>query len=85
MHDTHLLKYILKYFKEQEELNSRKLKKVYLSMSEFGSLKKEHFLEHFQKAVSGTGFDGVEIKFETVPFGPELEITGLEFKSRKEE
>lgn len=79
MHDTHLLKNILRYFQEQEETASRRLKKAHLSISEFGSLKKEHFLEHYRQAVCGTRFEGVEINVNTVAFGPELEITELEF------
>ncbi|PIQ86806.1 MAG: hypothetical protein COV73_04120 [Candidatus Omnitrophica bacterium CG11_big_fil_rev_8_21_14_0_20_43_6] len=79
MHDTHLLKNILRYFQEQEEAASRKLKKAHLSISEFGTLKKEHFLEHYQQAVCGTRFEGVEVVINMVAFGPELEITALEF------
>ena len=79
MHDTHLLKNILRYFEDQEDLTSCKIKKAHLSISEFGSLNKEHFLEHYQQAVCGTRFQGLEIAVNMVPFGPELEITGLEF------
>lgn len=79
MHDNHLLKNILKYFEEQEDAASCKIKKAHLSISEFGGLNKEHFLEHYQQAVCGTRFQGLEITINTIPFGPELEITGLEF------
>jgi Zn finger protein HypA/HybF involved in hydrogenase expression len=82
MHDTHLLKNILKYFQEQEDSTSRKLKKAHLSISEFGSLNKEHFLEHYQQIVCGTRFEEVEIAVDMVSFGPELEITGLDFESK---
>ena len=85
MHDTHLLKNILKYFEDQENLTSRKISKVRLSISEFGSLNKEHFLEHYQQAVCGTRFQGLEISVDTIPFGPELEITGLEFGEKTED
>lgn len=79
MHDTHLLKSILQYLETQEESSSRKIKKIYVSISEFGALSKEHFLEHYQQAVCGTRFQGLEIAINTIPFGPELEITDLEF------
>ncbi len=85
MHDTHLLKNIFKYLQEQEDLTSRKIKKVNFSISEFGSLNKEHFLEHYQQAVTGTRFQGLEIAIDTIPFGPELEITGLEFAGQTKE
>ena len=83
MHDTHLLKNILKYLQEQEDLSSRKIKKVNFSLSEFGSFNKEHFLEHYQQAVDGTRFKGLEVAVNMIPFGPELEITGLEFAGEK--
>ncbi len=85
MHDTHLLKNILKYFEDQEKLSSRKIKKAHFSISEFGSLSKRHFLEHYQQAVYGTKWQGLEIEINTMPFGPELEITGLEFIRKAEE
>ncbi len=79
MHDTHLLKSILKYFEDQEKTTSRKIKKAYFSISEFGSLSKEHFLEHYKHAASGTKWQALEIEVKVVPFGSELEITSLEF------
>lgn len=84
MHDTYLLKNILKYLQEQEDQASRKLRKVRLSISEFGSLNKEHFLQHYQQAVLGTRFEGLEVAVDTISFGPELEITGLEFAGETE-
>jgi len=82
MHDTHLLKSILKYLEDQEDLSSRKIKKVYFSISEFGSLSKEHFLEHYKQAVCGSRWQNLEVAVNIIPFGPELEITGLEFERR---
>ncbi|MDP2044558.1 MAG: hypothetical protein Q8K15_05260, partial [Candidatus Omnitrophota bacterium] len=79
MHDTHLLKSILKYLEGQEGLSSRKIKKINVSISEFGALSKEHFLEHFKEAVRGTKWQALEITVNIIPFGAELEITGLEF------
>ena len=79
MHDTHLFKSIITYLKNQENKASRKIKKVHICLSEFGSLKKEHFLEHYNQAVHGTKWENLEIVINTIPFGPELEITGVEF------
>ncbi|MDD5561812.1 MAG: hypothetical protein PHT50_06785 [Candidatus Omnitrophica bacterium] len=84
MHDTHLFKNILKYLEEQEELSSRKVKKIFVSISEFGALNKEHFLEHYKQAVSGSKWQDLEVAVNVIPFGPELEITGLEFKKETE-
>lgn len=84
MHDTHLLKSILKYFKDQEKLTSRRIKKVYFSISEFGSLSKRHFLEHYKQAINDTKWQDLEAEINTIPFGPELEITRLEFAEERE-
>lgn len=83
MHDTHLLKNILKYFEDQEKLTSRSIKKAYFSISEFGSLTKEHFLEHFSQAVKGSRFRDLKVVVNIIAFGPELEITKLEFADRR--
>jgi len=90
MHDTHLFKSILKYLEDQERLSSRKIKKVHLSISEFGSLSKEHLLEHFKEALSNNSrWQGLEVEVNIIPFGAELEVTGLELveesKGRKSE
>jgi len=84
MHDTHLLRNILKYFETQEKLSSRRIKKAYFSISEFGSLDKEHFLGHYKQATSGTRWQDLEIAVNIIPFGPELEITELEFAGETE-
>ncbi len=84
MHDTHLLKNVFKYFESQEKLSSRKIKKVSFSISEFGSLNKEHFLEHYRLAANGSRWQNLEITVDLIPFGPELEITGLEFAGETE-
>lgn len=79
MHETHLLDNIFKYFGEQEKLYSTSIKKIYISLSEFGSLSKEHFLEHYRQKSAGTKWESVDIEIKKVPFGPELEITRMEF------
>lgn len=84
MHDTHLLKSILKYFEDQEKSASGRIRKAYFSISEFGSLNKRHFLEHYQQAVSGTKWQNLEIEINIIPFGPELEITRIEFAEEME-
>lgn len=85
MHDTHILKNIFKYLQEQEDQACRKLKKVHFSISEFGGFNQEHFLRHYQQAVGATRFQGLEIAVKTIPFGPELAITGLEFAGETRE
>ena len=84
MHDTHLLKNILKYLEDQENLSSRKIRRIFVSISEFGSLNKEHFLEHYKQSVCGTRWQDLEVVLDVIPFGPELEITGLEFAKETE-
>jgi len=84
MHDTHLFKSIIFYLESQENKTSRKIKKVRICLSEFGSLNREHFLKHYSQAVCGTRWEGLEVVIHTIPFGPELEITGLEFVKETE-
>ncbi len=84
MHDTHLLRNILKYFESQEKLSSRKIKRVHFSVSEFGSLNKEHFLEHYRLVTESSRWQDLEITVDLIPFGPELEITGLDFVEETE-
>ena len=84
MHDTHLFKSIISYLESQENKTSRKIKKVRICLSEFGSLNREHFLEHYSQAVCGTRWEGLEVVISTIPFGSELEITGLEFMGETE-
>ncbi len=79
MHDTHLLKNIFKYLEEQEKESSRRIKKIRVALSEFGSFSKEHFSEHYKEAVRGTKWEDLELEIGSIPFGPELEITGIEF------
>jgi Zn finger protein HypA/HybF involved in hydrogenase expression len=79
MHETHLLNNIFKYLEVQEEKSSRKIKKVQIAISEFGSLSADHFLQHYKEAACGTKWEVLELEVNLIPFGPELEITGVEF------
>jgi Zn finger protein HypA/HybF involved in hydrogenase expression len=79
MHETHLLKNIFHYLDNEEKLSSRKISKIYLSLSELGGLKAEHFKECYKKASYGTKWESLEIEIKKIPFGPELEITKLDF------
>jgi Zn finger protein HypA/HybF involved in hydrogenase expression len=80
MHETHLLKNIFKYLAEEEENSFKKIKKFYVSLSEFGGISREHFIEHYKEASGGTRWKDVEVEIERVPYGPELEITRVEFR-----
>ncbi len=82
MHDTHILKSIINYLENQENEASCRIKKIHIRLSEFGSLSKEHFLEHYKQAVCGTKWQDLGVVLDVIPFGPELEITGLEFERR---
>ena len=84
MHDTHILKSIFQYLELQEKSSSCKIRKVSISISEFGSLSREHFLEHFKQAALGTKWQELEVEAKLIPFGPELEISGLEFAEETE-
>ncbi|MFH1440491.1 MAG: hydrogenase/urease maturation nickel metallochaperone HypA [Candidatus Omnitrophota bacterium] len=79
MHETHLLENIFKYLEKEEQSSSKKIKKIYISFSEFGGISEEHFLEHFKKESKGTKWASLEIEIQKVPYGAELEITRLDF------
>ncbi len=79
MHETHLLEKIFQYLDKEEQISSKKIKKIYISLSEFGGISKEHFLEHFKDESKGTKWESLEIEIKKIPYGAELEITRLEF------
>ena len=80
MHDTHLLKNLFRYLEEEEKASSRRIKKLHVALSEFGGMAKEHFIEHYKEASGGTPWEGLEFEFNKVPYGPEFEITKIEFR-----
>lgn len=80
MHETHLLKNIFRYFENEEKKSSKKIKKVYISLSEFSSLNKDHFLQHYKESIIGTKWQNLDLELSNVPYGPELEITKIDFE-----
>jgi len=80
MHETRLIENILGFLEKEERDSFREIKKMYISLSEFGGLSKEHFLEHYMDKTRGTRWEALEIEFDKIPYGPELEITKIEFK-----
>jgi len=79
MHESSLLKNILKYLEGQEQASSRGIRKIYVSLSLFGGIKKNHFLEHYKEMSAGTKWESLDIEVKEIPYGPELEITGIDF------
>ncbi len=80
MHETILLKNIFHYLDKEERLTSRRIKKIYISLSEFGGISKEHLKEHYQRESAGTRWENLKISIRRLPCGPELEITKLDFE-----
>ncbi|MEW6170340.1 MAG: hypothetical protein AB1472_02095 [Candidatus Omnitrophota bacterium] len=80
MHETHLFKNIFRYFENEEKKSSKKIKKVYISLSEFSSFKKGHFLQHYKESIIGTKWQDLDLELNNVPYGPELEITKIDFE-----
>jgi Zn finger protein HypA/HybF involved in hydrogenase expression len=78
MHETHLFKNVLAYLEKEEKASSKRIKKIHVSLSEFGGLSREHFLGHFKEAASGTRWERLEIETVSIPYGPEFEITKIE-------
>ncbi|MDD5439861.1 MAG: hydrogenase/urease maturation nickel metallochaperone HypA [Candidatus Omnitrophica bacterium] len=79
MHERGLVRGIFKYLDEEEAATGRRIKKIYVALSEFGSLTKEHFADHFRAEAHGTPHENTDLAIATVPFGPELEITKIDF------
>lgn len=80
MHETHLLKNIFNYFQKEEELSFKKIKKVYISLSEFSGIKENHFRQHYKQESLGTRWESLDIEIKKIPCGSELEITRLDFE-----
>ena len=80
MHETHILKNIFRYLAGKEKSSSRKIRKIYIALSEFASIKKEHFLEHYKEEAAGTRWEGLEVEVKKTATGPELEITRIDFE-----
>jgi Zn finger protein HypA/HybF involved in hydrogenase expression len=79
VHETHLFNNILKYLEKEEKASSRTVSKICVALSEFGGLSENHFLEHFKEASARTRFAAIEIEITKIPYGPEFEITKIEF------
>jgi Zn finger protein HypA/HybF involved in hydrogenase expression len=80
MHEAGLIKNIFQYLDGEERSSSRDIQKVYISLSEFGGISEEHFKEHYKKESRGTKWESIDLEIKRIPFGPELEITRLDFK-----
>lgn len=79
MHETRILGSIFEYLNEEERAASRKIRKIHITLSEFGGINKERFLGHFKEKSKGSKWEILEIEIKKVPYGPELEITKLDF------
>lgn len=79
MHETSLLKNIFQYLDQEEVISSRKIKKIYITLSEFGGLDEEHFRQHYRDLSAGTKWEALDIEIDKVVCGAELEITKLDF------
>ena len=80
MHESHLLKNIFVYLDREEKISSRRIKKIYISLSEFGGMNEERFKEQYKKESRGTKWESIDLEIKRIPFGPELEITRLDFE-----
>ncbi|MEK7377146.1 MAG: hypothetical protein AABZ57_08325 [Candidatus Margulisiibacteriota bacterium] len=79
MHDTHIMKNIFGFLEEEEKTSSRNIDKIYVNISEFAGMTEQHFLEHYREAASGTKWSNIGIKISKLPYGPEVEITKIEY------
>ncbi|MBM3246570.1 MAG: hypothetical protein FJZ13_04505 [Candidatus Omnitrophica bacterium] len=79
MHETHLLKNIFQYLDKEEKSSAKKIRKIYISLSEFGGISSQHFRAHYREESAGTRWENLKVELHKVPYGPELEITKLDF------
>jgi Zn finger protein HypA/HybF involved in hydrogenase expression len=80
MHETLLIKNIFHYLDKEEKLSSKRIRKISISLSEFGGISEEHFKEHYRKESHGTKWEALKLEIKRIPYGPELEITKLDFE-----
>lgn len=80
MHETHILENIFKYLESEEKASAKKITGICISLSDFGGISEKHFRDHYKLESIGTKWESLDIEIKKVPFGPELEITRLDFK-----
>jgi Zn finger protein HypA/HybF involved in hydrogenase expression len=80
MHEISILKNIFQYLDKEEKQSLRKIKKIYISLSEFGGISEEHFKEYYKKESAGTKWENLKMEINKIPYGRELEITRLDFE-----
>jgi len=80
MHETHLIKNIFGYLQNEEAASLKQINAITMNLSEFGSFSKDHLMAHFNEEAKGTKWENIGVNINTIPFGPELEITKIEYK-----
>jgi len=80
MHEIALLKNLFRYLDREENLSSRRIKRIEVSLSELGGINEEHFRDSYKNLAAGTKWEALQIQIEKIPYGPELEITRLDFE-----
>lgn len=79
MHETRIMEGIFNYLNQEEKVSGKIIKKIYISLSRFGALTGEHFLQHFRSESVLAGRHALEVEIKEIPFGKELEITRIDY------
>jgi len=79
MHETCLFEKLFLYLKQEEKISSRKIKKIHVCLSQFGSFNETSFREHYRQASAGTPWETLRLEISKIPYGPEFAITRLDF------
>jgi Zn finger protein HypA/HybF involved in hydrogenase expression len=79
MHETALLKNLFRYLEREESSSSRRIKGIQVSLSELSGINAEHFRDSYKNSAAGTRWEALEIEIKKIPYGPQLEITRLDF------
>ncbi|MCG8432178.1 MAG: hypothetical protein MJA29_13535 [Candidatus Omnitrophica bacterium] len=77
MHESHLFRNLLSYLDTEQQTSSKKIRKIRVTLSEFGGITPGHFLGHFRDASHGTSWEKLDIEISRIPYGPEMEITKI--------
>ncbi len=80
MHETHIIKNIFQYLQARENSSKKKIRRINITISEFSGLKEAHLRGHLDEESRGTKWENLEVEIVKIPFGPELEITKIDYE-----
>jgi len=81
MHEHSLIKNMLDVVEQvKKDHGNRAVTGITVELPEFGALNEEHFRFHFNEAIKGTDWEGLQLEMVRVPFGVDAKLTHVSFK-----